>query len=211
MKPEEKVEIILWDWLKTKSQYVEEVYFNRKNKLNWKKFRVEGKQKIPDFVIKTNKGFGIKYYAVEVKDNSASINVKKGNKILRYFKNYASGETQYFLEGKEIKIEGFLLATQSSPKGFLLKNENIRDHFIENTSKKIISYKYGLIPKKEGERTYDLVRTLWELYGRIRNDFEIKCSLGILISNSEDKFSPHIMITNYSKNKRRWSQRWWKI
>jgi len=34
MKPEEKAEIILWDWLKTKGTYIEEVYFNRKNELN---------------------------------------------------------------------------------------------------------------------------------------------------------------------------------
>ena len=27
---EQDVEIIIWDWLKTKSKYVEEVYFNRK-------------------------------------------------------------------------------------------------------------------------------------------------------------------------------------
>ena len=43
MKPEEEAEIILWDWLKTKSQYVEEIYFNRKNKLNYE--REEGGRK----------------------------------------------------------------------------------------------------------------------------------------------------------------------
>ena len=49
---EKDVEIILWDWLKTKGKYIGEVYFNRKNDLGWKIFRVEGNQDKPDMIIK---------------------------------------------------------------------------------------------------------------------------------------------------------------
>ena len=41
---EKDIEIILWDWLKTKGENIEEVYFNRKNELDWITFRVEGSQ-----------------------------------------------------------------------------------------------------------------------------------------------------------------------
>ena len=29
MKPEEKAEIILWDWLKVNGEFIKEIYFNR--------------------------------------------------------------------------------------------------------------------------------------------------------------------------------------
>ena len=86
------------------------------------------------------------------------------------------------------------------------KNEKNPKEFTDEISKK-----FKLIPRKEGERTYDFVRMLWDLYNGVKKNFEIKCSLGILIGNSEDNFKPHIMITSHSKNKKRWSQRWWKV
>ena len=56
LNPEEKAEVILWDWLKTKGCNIEEIYFNRRNKIGWKTFFVKGIQKMPlwwmgDFII----------------------------------------------------------------------------------------------------------------------------------------------------------------
>jgi hypothetical protein len=65
LKPEEKAEIILWDWLREYGN----IYFNRKNKVCAEIFSVRGKIKeIPDFVFETVV-FGKKeYFAIEIKE-----------------------------------------------------------------------------------------------------------------------------------------------
>jgi len=213
LKPEEKAEIILWDWLKTKSKFVEEIYFNRINNLNCKKFRVEGKRATPDLLIKINDEYKIKYYAIEVKSSNNSKNILKAFKILDYLKNYSDKKTKYFIKNKEIKLSGFLIATDKSPKGYLFKKE----FWIDNTTKENgeskynVATKYQIIPKKEGSRTFEFIRILWNDYGKFRNNYINKLDVGIIIGNFEDNFSPYIFITNYHKKNKRWSQRWWKI
>lgn len=213
-KPEEKAEIILWDWLKTKGNFVEEIYFNRINKLNAPLFRIEGTRKIPDLIIKINDGFGIKFYAIEVKSSQNSKNILKATKIIdKYFKNYILNKTEYFIGNTKINLEGFLIASDKSPKGYLFKKETFIDNTIKENggSKYNAAVKYSIIPKKEGNRSFEFIRQLWEEYGKIRDDFERKLDCGILIGNSKDNLSPHIFITNFYYKKNRWTQRWWKI
>jgi hypothetical protein len=210
MKPEEQTEIILWDWLRNNAK----VYFNRKNKLGIKVFKVKGIKKLPDLIIKIEDYYGVKYYAIEVKDNSSSINILGGSKIVDlYFKNYIEKKTEYFIEDKKINIDGFLIASQSSPLGYLFKDEKIIDNWNEpeKKSKYAASKEYKIIPRKEGNRTFEFIRFLWNIYGKIRKDYEEKCDIGILIGNSEDNFSPYIMITHYDNIKKRWGQRFWKL
>ena len=213
MKPEEKAEIILWDWLKTPKNNVEEVYFNRKNKLNCPIFSVTGEDiSKPDLLIKINDGYKTYYLAIEVKSSNQSKNILKASKIIYlYFKNYQEGKTKYFIDEKEIEISGFLIGSNSSPKGYLFKNEK----FIDNrdcpadSSKHLAAAKYKTIPLKEGHRTFEFVRTLWEEYGRIRNNYNKKLSLGILIGDTENKLKASMMLIHH--NGKRWSQRWWKL
>lgn len=216
MRPEEKAEIILWDWLITKSNYIKKtnIFFNHKNEVGCDVFKVEGSQKKPDLLVNYNDGWGNKVYAIEVKDNSKSQNILKGSKIIDlYFQNYIQGKTKYKINNKIIKIDGFLIASQSSIKGHLFKKEELLDNFegSKTSSKYIVSKKYKIIPRWEGHRTFEFIRMLWNEYGKIRNDHKEKCSLGILIGNKEENFNPYIMITDYNKNTKQWSQRWWKI
>ena len=215
MKPEEKVEMILWSWLKSiKNSDIKEIYLNRKNCFGCKIFKIKGERKIPDMIIEIENFYGKKYYAIEIKDNNKSKNVLGASKIIdKYFKNYVENKTKYYIDEKEININGFLIATQSSPKGYLFKNEEIVNNLSEpeKKSKFVVTLKYKLIPVKEGKRTFEFIRTLWEWYGRIRNDYDKKLDLGILIGNSEDGFKPYIMITSFYYKKNRWSQRWWKM
>ena len=88
MNKEEEVEIILWDWLKTKSKFVKEIYFNRKNKINAPTFQTKGLNKKPDLIILFNRNYGDEYIAVEVKATTKSRNIYDGVKILNYYKNY---------------------------------------------------------------------------------------------------------------------------
>jgi hypothetical protein len=215
MKPEEKAEIILWDWFKTQSKNIEEIYFNRKNELDWKIFKVVGKsRKIPDMILKINDGYGIKFCVVEIKDASKSMNVLRGCKVIdTYFKNYIEKKTRYLIDDKEVKIDYFTIASQSSLKGYLFKEETFVDNSSdeESKSKILASIKYKIIPLKEGNRTYEFIRFLWRIYAELRQNYEEKCGLGIIIGNSEKNFAPHLMITNYDINKKRWSQRFWEL
>jgi len=129
MKPEEKAEIIIWDWLKTKSCHVEEIYFNRENILGWKKFRVEGLQNKPDFLIRINDGFKRYYVAVEVKPTDHSKDILAASKIIDlYLKNYLEKNTIYFVDDERVEIIHFLIATDCSPKGYLFWNEKLLDN-----------------------------------------------------------------------------------
>ena len=126
MKPEEKVEIILWAWLKTKGKFIEEIYFNRINKLNAPIFTTKGINKKPDLIVKINDGFGIKYYALEVKNSSHSKNILQSYKILwKYHHNYITKKTIYLINNKEIKLKGLLIATNKDRKSTRLNSSHI--------------------------------------------------------------------------------------
>lgn len=214
MNPERKVEIKLWDWLKTSKSNILEVYFNSKNEVGAPIFKVSGVQKKPDLIIKYNNGYGNKHCVVEVKDNSSSLNVIRADKIIDvYFKNYMDEKTEYLVEGEKIKIDCFVIATQDSVNGFLFKKESLIDNWLdkESKSKYAVSKKYKIIPRMEGHRTFEFIRLLWHGYNKIRNNYKTKVGLGILIGNTEDNLNPHLMITNYDSKKQRWGQRWWKI
>jgi hypothetical protein len=74
-------------------------------------------------------------------------------------------------------------------------------------SKFLVASKYKIIPRYEGNRTFEFVRHLWNNFSKIRKDFSPSCSLGILIANVEDNFKPSIMITSFDCNKNKWGQR----
>lgn len=206
-KPEEVSEILIWDWLKNKGQNVKEVYFNRENKLGWKKFRVEGSQKKPDFIIECYYQDKLFYVAVEVKSINNSRDILSASKIIDvYCKNYEDKITKYFIENKEIIIDSFLIATENSRIGYLFETENLLDNLsdTQSTSKHYVT-KLGLIPRYEGNRTFEFVRTLWNQYSKIRT--KTSPAIGILIANLEKNNSPYQMITKFDQIKNRWSQR----
>lgn len=213
MKPEEEAEILLWDWIITsKDKNVQEIYFNRENKLGWKKFRVQGEsKKIPDFILKINNGYGIKYYAIEVKSSEKSKSILNATKILDiYLKNYLDKKTRYFIEDNEIYLSGFLIATDKSPEGYLFKREEWIDNTLkeDGESKFNASTKYKIIPLKEGNRTFEFIRGLWNEYSKFRNNYEQKLDVGIIIGNER---IPYMMITSYYIKNKRWTQRYWKL
>ena len=217
MRPEEKAEIILWDWLKTKSKYVQEVYFNRKNLLNWKCFTTSGINKKPDFIIKIDRGFGIEYVAIEIKSSEQSKNIHDAGKIIDYYERFVFGETKYFIEGKEIQINHFIIASDNSLKGHLFWDEKtLVDNIKSKDDWRRTNAKFKLEPQQEYYLTASFVRGLWATFRRFRKDKLIPKgpSIGILIANfSEEDFGPHLMIMNYNSHtkKKSWGARFWKI
>ena len=219
IKPEAQAELKLWDWLKTKSLNVIEIYFNRINKISAPKFRVEGKcKKIPDFVFSFQTAKGIEFATIEIKDASKSINVQGSQKILDYYKNYYLGKTKYFIEGNEIKISYFFVATNNSPSGFLFNQED--KEFLEDNKKDHEELlKYNKFPRYEYRRTHDFTRGLISRFKDLRKELKIKNSaagIGVLISNTKiDNFVYfHALIyldNSYFNKKSQWAEKFRRI
>ena len=196
LKPEEKVEIILWDWLKKEKNV--EVYFNRKNKLGWKKFTTKGRSnEKPDLVVNfLNKFSGKEYIAIEVKDGGTNRNIFDSFKIFNtYYKNYVENKTKYFIDNQEIKINHFVVATQFSKLGKIFYDDT---ELIDNINKgqnddwRNMSAKSKTLPRCEYEKTRNFLRSLWSLFRPFRNKNKqiVKPSLGILISDIVINFHP---------------------
>jgi len=213
MKPEEKAEIILWDWLKTKSKFVEEVYFNRINKINSPTFTTKGKNKKPDFIIKINRGFGEEFCCIEIKVGSDR-NIHDAGKILMYYENYVTNKTSYYIGGKKIKIDHFVVSSPNSISGCLFGSNNwISNELGSGDKYRQQSQKYGFLPTWETQRTSDFQRRLWAEWRTLKKRINVERkelpSIGILLGEKGNQI-PHLFIMWWNKQNR-WSQRWWKI
>jgi hypothetical protein len=213
IKPEEKAEIILWDWLKTKSQFVEEVYFNRINKLNSPVFTTKGINKKPDLIIKIDRGFGVEFIAVEVKTGSDR-NIHDSGKILVYYENYVDESTKYYIDHNKIKINHFCVASLNSINGCLFgSNEWISNELKSGDTYRQQSQKFGFLPKWETQRTSDFQRRLWAEWRNLKKKLNLERkelpSIGVLLSK-KDTPNPYIFIMWWTK-KNKWGQRWWKL
>ena len=212
MRPEERAEKILIEWLKEKAEFIEEIYLNRKNGLGLKCFSVRGDLRKPDILIKINQGFGDKYIAIEVKPANKSKDILRAKKIVDYYFNYVTNKAAYFVENEEIIIEHFLVATDKSKDGYLFEDESILDNLGDSKKKgKHEAVRFGLIPRFEGNKTYGFIRSLQQWFGEFRDKHEKKCGLGVLICDISDNFAPRMQVSHYNLNKRKWSQRWWKL
>lgn len=219
MKPEVKAEIILYDWLITKSLNIIKVYFNRKNELDAPKFRVEGEiKRIPDFIISINTIKGIEYIAIEIKDATKSKNVQDSQKILDYYKNYYLKKTKYFIENTEIKINLFCVATNYSPKGYLFKEE-FKEFLEDNKIDHEHLLKYNKFPRYEYRRTHDFTRGIISRFKDLRKELKIKYNspgMGILISNT--KINPFVyyhgvkyLDNSFYNKKSMWAEKFWRL
>jgi len=216
LKPEEKVEIKIGVWL---MQNGCDVYFNRKSKKfdilipNYKIFKTIGSAKKPDIIFKSNKTN--QYLAIELKDASKTINLRKGVKIKEYYCDYVKGITKYIINEKEIEIKQFLIGSQFSTEGHLFNNEG---GFINSLASpkegKRFAAKIGVIPNFEYNRTHDLIRQLWQDWNLKIKDK--KAGMGILVSDSlneltENEFcegKPAILSQEFNPIKKRWKQYW---
>lgn len=190
MRPEREVEIKLFNWfISRKAPYegnVKEVFFNSKNEVSCKTFKVKGECKtIPDLLLKLSNPFNgaNECMAIEVKDAKKSKNVRDGSKIFsEYLLNYVEGKTKYFIEGEEIKISHFALATQFSEEGHLKKKEKLE--FNESVrGKSNIGGK--IVPFYEFSGTKEIYRGMISSFSKYRKDNNLKIklpSLGIFIS-----------------------------
>jgi len=199
MKPEEKVEIELNNWIKNYGLNFVNIYFNRKNKIGAPIFKIKankGYYKKPDMIIKYINFFKeLTYCCVEVKDGTIAKNVFNSSKIFSvYYKNYLEGKTNYFIEDEEIKISDFVVATQFSKFGKLIEKDsqiiNNADSS-ENDVWRKMSAQNKTLPRCEYQRTRDFLRHIWVDFRKYREKSKLKFapSLGIIESDILMKFS----------------------
>ena len=217
MKPEEEAEIILWDWLKTKSEFVKEVYFNRINIINAPVFTTRGVNKKPDFLIKIDRGYGIEFIAVEVKPTTSSRNIHDSGKILNYYKNYIKEKTKYFINEEQIEINHFVVASNKSPEGKLFERDEeiICNGNSSDDHRKFVSL-WNLFPEFEYQRTSDFIRRLWSEWRTLKKENNLNKnlpSIGVIISNPTKDNFPYLAIMNFNSHltKPKWGQRFWKL
>lgn len=223
-KPEEKAEIILWDWFKTKASFVEEVYLNRKNDF-CKIFQVKGtKGRKPDMVVKFNKGFKSEYIAIEIKSSKRGKDVYDASKILDYYQDVFNGTAKYYLDNEEIKITHFAIATNESINGHLLMDEKDSvDNYLdfENPEYKRQLVDSGCYPRLEYYSTALYLRILWANWRRLAKQNNFKSwtgidapSIGIIMCDlTEDNRVPYFFTMVYCGwlEKKSWGQRFWKL
>ncbi len=227
MNTERQIEIKLWNWLSKSMRpfgNVLEIFFNSKNELGCRTFKVRGDLRtIPDLIIKFSNPYngGINYMAIEVKDAKISKNVRDGLAKLpqEYLFNYIEGKTKYLVDGKEIKINHFAVSTQFSPEGHLYLGElpEINESMRGKTN---IAGK--TIPVWEFGRTKEGYRNMLSTYSKYRKDKKLSKkqlpSLGILISDNVLNYSrdeakairisgnPLFQGIQFNTNSMRWSQ-----
>lgn len=216
MKPEQQTEILLYGWLKPK---VKEIYFNQKNLLDAPVFKVKGLnyRRVPDFIVHTNQN---KFIAIEIKPTSKdNSKVNEGQMQLfdDQYVNYIKGELQFFINGEEIEINTFLLATDHSKDSSLFNlkdgHDNLRDNLKDaDQHRAACILKYKTMPRFEYVRTHDLVRNLFKTHKQfLKRNIELvkkEAGLGILMADYETK-EPFIYIKQ--KYNDRWGQHYWNL
>lgn len=187
-----------------------EVFWNKSNDYGFESFGISGTNKKPDLYIRCVENPMWYNSVMEVKPPT-DFDVRKGAKILDYWKEYVTGSAEYSIGGSKVLPKYFLLGTTCSIEGKLFDSDYAFQPINpDGNRKKVIEM--GLLPKTEYIETFNFVRHLWatwrDVYQRVPGT-----AVGILLSDMLDGGSgrPAFMyqIFNYEKN--RWIQRWRKF
>lgn len=213
MKPEVKTEIMLSSWLQTNNI---PVWYNRKIKElnNQNIFKVQGEsRKKPDMVIYSK--ILNKYGAIEIKPTTFDKTIYSAAKIITtYLKEYKENKIKYYIEGKEININFFIIATKFSIDGHLFESEDKSYpndegwHYILQKTKNEPPYEYN--------KSKQFLRQLWDEWRR-NNRGKFEPGIGILLSSCLDgiESKPKIFYQTYEYNIRKrkimWNVRWREI
>jgi len=149
--------------------------------------------------------------AIEVKRGKIA-DIQNSYKIVGYATEYCDG-ANYFVDGVEIKMTNFLVATEFSPKGYLFKD----DVFPTDRWKKKQAEQHRkrdfIEPYWEMQRSADFVRSVWKTW-KDRDNMR-NLNIGILLSSVNDSQItldgfpiPKMFVMHYSEKSSRWAT-WW--
>lgn len=201
-KYEECVKQTITQWLKNNNV---KVWWEKKNRFGYPIFNIKGSRNKPDLLIKNQKDCFIS--AIEVKRGEDEAGIRKGRKILEYYKEYTEGTVKYFIDDLEIKPKYFLVATENSIHGHIFNKERIRG-FKEGSTRKEVIEKYGRVdhgtlPCIEYDLTFRYLRDLWEEWKRRELKNKI-ATIGVLTSLYYNE--PMVQYQRWDKNAERWRQ-----
>ena len=204
VRSEEQIMLQLSEWLEWAGF---EIFWNKNNEFGFGSFRVEGVREKPDLYIRRTENPRWYNTVMEVKP-SYERTVRDGSKILRYLKNYASGNTKYFVQKQQVFPKYFLLATDCSIEGKLFSTESDFKPINPNGHRKIV-IDYGMLPKSEYVQTFDFIRHLWVTWRDTYRRQPGTC-LGILLSDKLDGGTgcPAFFYEMFNFKNSKWTQRW---
>lgn len=176
-------------------------WLNRKSKYCDKVFKTKGTQKKPDIIILSNNPKINGYVAIEVKPSEKNRTIYGSGKIIRYAKEYETGETEYFIDDKKIEIKLFIAATELAIQGKIIEGDEIRDN------------EHKTHPDFEYLKSRDFLRITWSFWRDLRLD-NSKVGIGLLLSskldrNFESNYSPKVFCQIYSDG--RWNLQWTQL
>ncbi len=205
---ETDVEIVLGDWFK---KHRVPYWHNRAiNQIeNTNVFTTKGINKKPDIIIHTKKQPLQGYIALEIKNGNKAKNLYDSTKIItKYIKHYQDKETEYFINDKPIEIKAFVVATQYSKEGYLLRDEEKMQQPNDQWRKQLSEE--GIHPSFEYNRTHQFVRQLWGFWRQSGRTPETP-GVGVLLSGVLENYKPVPAVFFQSYFNDRWNVRWKEI
>jgi len=177
-------------------------------------FQVKGSEgRRPDaVVIPKNRGNNT---ALEIKTSKPSA-VFGSYKIVDYARDYCNG-AKYIVDGKEVSIKNFLVATDQSKDGRLFNDDIYYDEKRRRKQAEFYKRVSNFIePYHEWARSGDFVRSLWRSW-KERAGME-NVNVGILLSSVndcqctlDDIPKPKMFVMHYSANRGRWTTLWMEL
>jgi hypothetical protein len=175
MRTEKDISIVLKAWF---NKFGVNCWLNEGSE----KFTTKLSQKKPDLIIyslQLNQ-----YIAIEVKVGDNPTQIHNACKILDYWEDYQNNKIKYFIDGNEIKISSFCVATIFSMNGKLFVDDsNPLDSFITKQDSEWgkTQLKYKLEPRWEYPKTKTYLRSLWANWRRIRN--KDQTGIGVILAD----------------------------
>lgn len=182
--PEDEVRINLSRWL---SRNDVDVYWDRNHSYGYPTFD-PGQRARPDLLID-----GPQYtYAIEVKVGDDSSKIHDGlPQLVNYWEQVADGNTNYTVDGREVEIDAFLIATKHSPSGRLYDSGGESDVLRTGVSQgRQRAVKAGHLPMREFNATERIIRSVWR-FSKDRKS-NAKLGIGALLSSRLDGDPPGI-------------------
>ena len=186
IKNEKDTMLVLSNWL---SNFNIKIWWNQKNDHNFPLFTTKGSKR-SDLLMYANK----KYYVIECKQADQK---KKIYDAFFQLLNYSIDDTVYQIDNKQIKIDGYLLATENSINGHLFDVKyDILMTGSDFSEQRLWAIKDGQIPMCEHSMTEMICRLLW----RGISEYDIKYPIGVLLSDKlNNSFMNPLMLLKHGK------------
>jgi len=152
-----------------------------------------------------------KNYLIEVKPDDRQGSIREGAaQIVDYYFQYINGDINYFVNENKIKIDGFLLATDSSLRGVMSRDEtliNFSNNF-HATAYSLVKKYSGCLPYGDGDFSFHTIRDVFKHHNRRydKKSMTLKPLIGFLRAYDENNNTPFMFAKLWTL--KGWKQKW---